>query len=96
MYIALILMKRMAAFVAFPTIFVLAHLCACRDTIRQDMVIPSAVNSSHAYRATVIQRQYYVDGKFDTSPTTYVILDKYSGTAKYENSLRFKESQIIM
>jgi hypothetical protein len=69
-------------------------LCGCKD--RQDTVIASVVNPSHTYRATVLVRQYYVDGKVDTSPTTYVLLDKDSGKPDYGNGEDFADSQVVM
>jgi hypothetical protein len=71
-------------------------LCGCRRSDRQDTVTGSAANASHTYRATVILRQYYVDGKFDTSPTTYVLLDPDSGAPNYSNGVDFKDSQVVM
>ncbi len=68
----------------------------CKGDQRQDTVIASIANPSHMYRATILLRQYYVDGKFDTSPTTYVLLDKDSGAATYENGVDFTESQVVI
>ncbi len=71
-------------------------LCACKGSERQDALLASVPNPSHTMRASIIQRQYYVDGKFDTSPTTYVLLDKDTGQPEYGNGEDFKESQIVM
>ena len=71
-------------------------LWGCRDGDRQDTVVASASNPSHTYRATVILRQYFVDGKADTSPTTYVLLSKDSGQAKYDNGENFRNDEIVM
>jgi hypothetical protein len=68
----------------------------CRNNDRQDTIIASAANPSHTYRATVLLRQHFVDGKADTSPTTYVLLDKDSGKADYPNGVDFKDSQVVM
>ena len=75
---------------------VLICFLSCRGNQRQDTVITSAANPSRSYRATVILRQYYVDGKFDDSPTTYVVLDKDSGAAAYANGVEFTASQVVM
>jgi len=71
-------------------------LPGCNRDTRQDTVISSVANPSRTWRATVILRQYYVDGKFDNSPTTYVILDRDSGKPKYDNGTDFKDSQVVM
>jgi hypothetical protein len=71
-------------------------ICGCRGNDREDTVIASAANPSHTYRATIILRQYFVDGKPDTSPTTYVLLDKDSGKPDYGNGSDFKDSQVVM
>lgn len=68
----------------------------CRSGQRVDTVLNSAANSSRTFRATVLLRQYYVDGHLDNSPTTYVLLDKDTGKPDYENGMDFKESQIVM
>jgi hypothetical protein len=36
----------------------------------------SVANPSHTWRATILLRQYMVDGHFDGSPTTYVLMDR--------------------
>jgi hypothetical protein len=71
-------------------------LIGCKGSERQDTVIASAANPSHTLRATVILRQYYVDGKFDTSPTTYVLLDQDTGKPEFGNGQEFKPSQVVM
>jgi hypothetical protein len=71
-------------------------LGGCRNNDRQDTLIASAANPSHTWRATVILRQYFVDGKVDTSPTTYVLLDKDMGKPGYGNGEEFKDSQVVM
>jgi hypothetical protein len=71
-------------------------LAGCRRNDRQDTVTGSAANPSHTYRATIILRQYYVDGKFDNSPTTYVLVDKDSGSPNYKNGAEFTASQVVM
>ena len=68
----------------------------CRENDRQDTVLSSAANPSHTLRATVLLRQYFVDGKMDNSPTTYVLLDKDAGKPDYANGVNFIDSEIIM
>lgn len=68
----------------------------CKGSDRADTVIASVANPSHTHRATIILRQYFVDGRPDTSPTTYVLLDKDSGKPDFGNGADFKESQIVM
>lgn len=75
---------------------ILAGLGGCRNNDRQDTVIASAVNPSHTYRATVILRQYFVDGKSDASPTTYVLLDRDTGKPNYANGAEFRDAEIVM
>ena len=79
-----------------PLLGVPVFFCGCRGNDRQDTVLSSAANPSHTYRATVILRQYFVDGKIDNSPTTYVLLDQDTGKPDYSNGVDFKESQIVM
>jgi len=71
-------------------------LPGCRNNDRQDTVIASVANPSRTYRATILLRQYYIDGKVDTSPTTYVLLDKDSGKPDYSNGVEFTDSQVVM
>jgi hypothetical protein len=75
---------------------VLFSLAGCKSNTRLDTVTSSVANPSHTLRATVILRQYYVDGKFDTSPTTYVLLDKDTGSAQYSNGAEFPSSQVVL
>ena len=70
--------------------------CGCKADTRRDTVLASAANLSHTLRATVILRQYWVDGKFDTAPTTYVLLDADHGKADYDNGEDFPESTVVM
>jgi hypothetical protein len=71
-------------------------LGGCRGGQRQDTVIASVANASHTYRATVLLREYYVEGHVDGSPTTYVLLDRDTGKPEYEPGEEFKESQVVM
>jgi len=73
-----------------------AALSGCHPNTRLDTLVQSASNPSHTYRATIIVRQYYIDGKFDTSPTTYVLLDPYTAKPDYGNGADFKDSQIVI
>ena len=41
-------------------------LLGCHSDTRKDTLIQTTSNPSHTYRASVVIRQYYVDGKFDT------------------------------
>lgn len=68
----------------------------CYSNTHQDTLIQSRANPSHTYRATVVIRQYYVDGKFDTSPTTFVLLDPYSEKAVLDDSSDFKDFQVVI
>ena len=80
-------------------LLLLVVLCGCKDNKggqRQDTVLSSASNLSHAWRATVVLRQYLVEGHFDNSPTTYVLLDHDSGKPEYDNGEDFKDSQVVM
>jgi hypothetical protein len=89
---------KLTAWLASPLLLVSISLTlpGCRNNDRQDTVIASVANPSHTYRATILLRQYYVDGKVDTSPTTYVLLDKDLGKADYGNGAEFKDSQVVM
>jgi hypothetical protein len=73
-----------------------AALAGCHPNTRQDTLIQSLANPSRTLRATVILRQYYVDGKLDTSPTTYVLLDPYTAKPDYDNGTEFKDSQVVI
>jgi len=68
----------------------------CKVDTRQDTVLGSAASPSHTQRATIILRQYWVDGKFDTAPTTYVLLDTDTGKPEYGNGQDFKDAQVVM
>jgi len=85
--------------VCISTALMLA-LCGCFGNSnggeRIDTVLSSVANPDHAWRATVIERQYVVDGHFDNSPTTYVLVDRDAGKPKYENGEEFKDSHIAM
>lgn len=71
-------------------------LIGCKGNDRQDTVIATVANPSHTYRATILLRQYFVEGKVAASPTTYVLLDKDSGNSNYGNGVEFKDSQVVM
>jgi len=71
-------------------------LLGCHSDTRKDTLIQTTSNPSHTYRASVVIRQYYVDGKFDTSPTTYVLLDPYTAKPVYDNGADFKDSQVVI
>ena len=71
-------------------------LGGCRGSDWHDTLVASAANPSHTYRATILLRQYFVDGKVDTSPTTYVLLDKDSARPDYSSRREFKDSQVVM
>jgi hypothetical protein len=74
----------------------LCGFCGCKEGQRQDTVLSSAANPSHTYRATVILRQFYSEGKLNNSPTTYVLLDRDSGAPNYLNGMDFRDSQVVM
>jgi hypothetical protein len=71
-------------------------LVGCKADTRRDTVLESAANLSHTQRATVILRQYWVDGKFDTAPTTFVLLDSDRGKPDYQNGDDFPDSEVVM
>jgi hypothetical protein len=73
-----------------------ACLSGCRGSQRLDTVLASVPNSNHTWRATILLRQDYVEGQFKRSPTTYVLLDKDTGAAHYENGVEFSDSQVVM
>ena len=90
-------MKRILNAPCFLAIALLSPMVwGCKGGERNDTVIASAANASHTWRATIILRQYWVDGKFDDSPTTYVLLDRDTGSGKYGNGEEFNASQIVM
>ena len=88
-------LHRYAAILLLPMPAFLA-LCGCRGSDRRDTVVMSVANPSHTYRATILLRQGFVDGNVDTSPTTYVLLDKDSGKPNYPNGEDFKDSEVVM
>ena len=71
-------------------------LWGCKSDGRRDTVIASVANPSRSLRATIIQRQYFVEGREDNSPTTYVLLDQDAGKPEYEGGQDFKPSQIVI
>jgi hypothetical protein len=71
-------------------------LYGCRTTDRRDLIVTFAANPSQTYRATVLLRQRFMDGNVDSSPTTYVLLDRDSGKPNYPNGEEFKDSQVVM
>jgi hypothetical protein len=71
-------------------------LWGCRGNQRQDTVIASVANPGHTYRATILLREYFVDGHLDNSPTTYVLLDRDAGQVEYDAGQDFKDSQVVM
>jgi hypothetical protein len=67
--------------ILLPVLFpVLLPLCGCLGSCKggqsTDSVMSSVANPSHTWRATILLRQYMVDGHFDGSPTTYVLMDR--------------------
>jgi hypothetical protein len=81
---------------AFAALGAGALLCGCKADTRRDSVVASVENLSHTLRATIILRQYWVDGKFDTAPTTFVLLDSDRGKPDYENGEDFPDSIVVM
>lgn len=77
-------------------LFLLLAVCGCRGHGRQDTVLSTASNLGQTWRATVILRQYFVDGKLDKGPTTFVLLDQDSPRLNYENGQDFKDSEIVI
>ena len=72
-------------------------LLGCRYGKRLDTVLLSVANPSHTLRTTVLRRQYLLDnGMEDASATTYVLLDKDTGTPSYVNGKEFSASQVVM
>lgn len=82
-----------------PLLWVLplaAVLSGCRDHGRQDTVLSAESNFSQTWRATVILRQHFIDGKLDKSPTTFVLLDKGAAAHKYKNGQDFREAEVVI
>ena len=71
-------------------------LSGCRGNDYQDTLVASVANPSHTYRATILLRQGVTDGSVDTTPTTYVLVDKDTGKPRYSSHVEFKDSQIAM
>jgi len=86
--------------VRISMLLALAAVCGCfkdlKGSERFDTVLSSVANQGHTWRATVIERQYVVDGHFDNSPTTYVLLDRDTGRPHYDNGEDFKDSHVAM
>lgn len=89
-------MKNFRAAIVLLVLSVSFGLCGCRGNDHQDTLVASAANPSHTYRATILLRQGMVDGKVDTSPVTYVLVDKDTGKPRYSSHAEFKDSQIAM
>jgi hypothetical protein len=71
-------------------------LWGCQGSQRQDTVVSSVTNPSGTYRATIVVREYFIDGHLDNSPTTYVLLDKNSGKPEYDGGQDFRDSEVVM
>jgi hypothetical protein len=68
----------------------------CKGGERRDTVLSSLASPSRKYRATIVQRQFYVDGKTDSGPTTFVLVGANEGSAKYGNGEDINESEVAM
>jgi len=71
-------------------------LSGCRGNQPQDTLISSVTNPDRTYRATIVLREYMADGQVNTSPTTYVLLERNSGSFDYQPGMEFKDSQVVM
>jgi hypothetical protein len=71
-------------------------LTGCRGKDHQDTVVASVASPGHTSRATILVRQGITDGKVDTRPTTYVVVDKDTGKSAYANGEDFQDSQVAM
>ena len=71
-------------------------LTGCRGNDHEDTLVTWMANPSHTFRATVLLRQGVTDGRVDTTPTTYVLVDKDTGKPHYSSHAEFKDSQIAL
>jgi hypothetical protein len=89
-------MKRIATPAVIALCFAALALSGCRGSQPQDTLISSVSNPDHTYRATIVLREYVTDGQVNTSPTTYVLLERSSGSFDYQPGVEFKDSEVVM
>ena len=89
-------MKNSCAAIILLVLSMAFGLCGCRGKSHQDTLVASVANPSRTYWATILLRQGVTDGSVDTTPTTYVLVDKSTGKPHYSSYAEFKESQIAM
>jgi len=95
-YIAEItLMSRFAGVLC--AMFVVVLLSGCRGLESHDVLLQTVANASHTRRATMIQRQYVIDGRVENSPpVTYVLLSDDHGDPSYPSGVDFPADQVVM
>ena len=72
-------------------------LTGCRGLDSRDILMESVSNVSHTRRATVIVRQFVIDGRVDDNPpVTYVLLGDDQGEPHYPAGVDFPEDEVVM
>jgi len=87
----------MKSFLAcFPGVLALIPLSGCHGLESRDALLSTVPSPSHTRRATIIQRQYVIDGKVENSPATYVLLSDDTGEPVYPSGVDFPAAQVVM
>jgi hypothetical protein len=85
-----------SSFSRYALIFALVAFSGCRGLESRDALLSTAENPSHTRRATVIQRQYVIDGRVENSPTTYVLVSEDRGRPDYPSGVEFPSAEVAM
>lgn len=80
----------------FLGILVLIVLSGCRGVESRDALLSTVSSPSHTRRATIIQRQYVIDGKVENSPATYVLVSDDTGEPSYPSGVDFPAAEVVM
>ena len=88
-------MLRIAGFASLT--IALCVVTGCRGLDSRDILMESVTNVSHTRRASVIVRQFVIDGRVDDNPpVTYVLLSDDHGEPRYPAGVDFPEDEVVM
>jgi hypothetical protein len=87
----------MLRYAAISTLaIVLSAMSSCRSLDSRDILMESVANASHTRRATVIVRQFVIDGRVDDNPpVTYVLLGDDQGEPHFPAGEDFPADQVV-
>jgi hypothetical protein len=85
-----------SAYIYAAGLLVFLVLTGCKGAESRDSVLSTVSNPSHTRRASVIQRQFVIDGRVENSPVTYVLLGDDSGAPNYPSGVDFPASDVVM